>query len=183
MCVNLTAFHPAGLPLRRQSRRKRFVPPARSYPIGSPRPPMASLWRAATGFAAKPEADYDGVEFWSNPERAGWLTKQGEYIKTWRRRWFVLKQGKLFWFKDSAVTRASRPRGVIPVASCLTVKGAEDILNKQYAFELSTRSDTMYFIADSEKEKEDWINSIGRSIVQHSRSVTDSEVVDYDSKR
>ncbi|WRX11808.1 Pleckstrin homology domain - like 1 [Theobroma cacao] len=74
---------------------------------------MASLWRAATALTEKPN-DYDGVEFWSNPERTGWLTKQGEYIKTWRRRWFVLKQGKLFWFKESTITRGSRPRGVIP---------------------------------------------------------------------
>ncbi|KAL7229101.1 hypothetical protein ACSBR2_007738 [Camellia fascicularis] len=144
---------------------------------------MASLWRAAMGGSTQSTDDYEGVEFWLSPERCGWLTKQGEYIKTWRRRWFVLKQGKLFWFKESTVTRASKPRGVIPVATCLTVKGAEDVLNKQFAFELSTRSDTMYFIADSEKEKEDWINSIGRSIVQHSRSVTDNEIVDYDSKR
>ncbi|MBA0721451.1 hypothetical protein Golax_008995 [Gossypium laxum] len=88
--------------------------------------------------------------------------------------------GRLFWFKESSITRASRPRGVIPVATCLTVKGAEDILNN---FELSTREETMYFIADAEKEKEDWINSIGRSIVQHSRSVTDSEIVYYDNMR
>lgn len=133
--------------------------------------------------SAQAKEDYRGVEFWSNPERTGWLMKQGEYIKTWRRRWFILKQGKLFWFKESTVTRGSVPRGVIPAATCLTVKGAEDILNKQNAFELSTRSETMYFIADSEKEKEDWINSIGRSIVQHSRSVTDNEVVDYNSSR
>ena len=33
------------------------------------------------------------------------------------------------------------------------------------------------------QEKEDWINAIGRSIVRHSRSVTDEEVLDYDSKR
>ncbi|KAL9365235.1 hypothetical protein Peur_043108 [Populus x canadensis] len=144
---------------------------------------MASLWRAATALTQTQSTQMDGVEFWSNPERTGWLMKQGEHIKTWRRRWFILKQGKLFWFKDSTVTRVCKPRGVIPVASCLTVKGAEDVLHKQYAFELSTRNDTMYFIADSEKEKEDWINSIGRSIVQHSRSVTDSEIVDYDSKR
>ncbi|KAJ0987874.1 hypothetical protein J5N97_006230 [Dioscorea zingiberensis] len=124
----------------------------------------------------------DGVEFWSNPERSGWLTKQGEYIKTWRRRWFVLKQGKLFWFKDSHVMRSSVPRGVIPVGTFLTVKGAEDVLNRQFAFELSSRMETMYFIADSEKEKEEWINSIGRSIVQHSRSLTHDEVLDYDSK-
>ncbi|KAL1289756.1 hypothetical protein HN51_058136 [Arachis hypogaea] len=144
---------------------------------------MANLWRAAVGLATNPAtADHDAIEFWSNPERTGWLTKQGEYIKTWRRRWFVLKQGKLFWFKDSTVTRASKPRGVITVASCLTVKGAEDALNKPCAFELSTRYDTMYFIADSKKEKEDWINSIGRSIVQHSRSVTEDEIVDYDKR-
>ncbi|KDP46512.1 hypothetical protein JCGZ_08484 [Jatropha curcas] len=143
---------------------------------------MESFLRAWTGQDPNPD-DYKNIEFWSNPERSGWLTKQGDYIKTWRRRWFVLKQGKLLWFKDNHVNRQSIPRGVIPVGNCLTVKGAEDVLNKPFAFELSTNQDTMYFIADSEKEKEEWINSIGRSIVQHSRSVTDSEVVDYDSKR
>lgn len=81
------------------------------------------------------------------------------------------------------INRGSTPRGVIPVGTCLAVKGAEDVLNKPFAFELFTGEYTMYFIADSEKEKEEWINSIGRAIVQHSRSVTESEVVDYDSKR
>lgn len=138
-------------------------------------PTMLSLWQSVTG-TGQTAGDYDGVEFWSSPERAGWLTKQGEYIKTWRRRWFILKQGKLFWFKDSVVTRGSVPRGVIPVATCLTVKGAEDVIHKEFAFQLSTKSETMYFIADSDKEKEDWISSVGRSIVQHSRSV-----VDYDN--
>ena len=45
----------------------------------------------------------------------------------------------------------SKSRGIIPVSSCLTVKGAEDVLNKQFAFELSTNRDTMYFIADTDK--------------------------------
>ncbi|RAL36930.1 unnamed protein product [Cuscuta campestris] len=144
---------------------------------------MLSLWQAVVGGPSESSEDYGGVQYWSNPERTGWLTKQGEYIKTWRRRWFVLKQGKLFWFKESSITRESRPRGVIPVATCLTVKGAEDVVNKQFAFELSTSSLTMYFIADSEKEKEDWINSIGRSIVQHSRSVTDNEILNYDNPK
>nr|GEX64293.1 hypothetical protein [Tanacetum cinerariifolium] len=131
---------------------------------------MASLWRAVMGDSPPNPEDYDGVEYWSHPERTGWLTKQGEYIKTWRRRWFVLKQGKLFWFKESIVTRGSRPRGVIPLGGCLTVKGAEDVINKEFSFELSTRSDTMYFIADSDKEKEDWINSIGSFSLCNSRN-------------
>eukprot|EP00252_Welwitschia_mirabilis_P011676 TRINITY_DN2601_c0_g1_i1.p3 TRINITY_DN2601_c0_g1~~TRINITY_DN2601_c0_g1_i1.p3 ORF type:complete len:145 (+),score=18.84 TRINITY_DN2601_c0_g1_i1:83-517(+) len=141
---------------------------------------MASLWAGLMGNSSA-ATDHGGVDFWNTPERAGWLMKQGEYIKTWRRRWFVLKKGKLFWFKDSFVTKDSRPRGIIPVGSCLTVKGAEDVLNKPFAFELSTNAETMYFIADSDKEKEEWINSIGRSIVQHSRSVTEREIVDYDN--
>ncbi|KAL0845054.1 hypothetical protein Bca101_018300 [Brassica carinata] len=145
---------------------------------------MENLWRIATGQDPNRQ-DYEGIEFWSNPERSGWLTKQGDYIKTWRRRWFVLKRGKLLWFKDqsAALTRGSIPRGVISVGDCLTVKGAEDVVNKPFAFEISSGNITMFFVADNEKEKEEWINSIGRSIVQHSRSVTDSEVLDYDQRR
>uniref|UniRef100_A0A0E0F2X1 PH domain-containing protein n=1 Tax=Oryza meridionalis TaxID=40149 RepID=A0A0E0F2X1_9ORYZ len=80
---------------------------------------------------------------------------------------------RLVWFKDSGVTRVSVPCSVIPVANCLTVNGAEDTLHRQFTFELSTPAETMYFITNSEKEKE-WINSIGRSIVQHSYSITDA---------
>jgi len=134
-------------------------------------------------FTDKKKEDEVQVQFWNNPERSGWLLKQGEYIKTWRRRWFVLKEGHIFWFKENYVSRNSKPRGVILVRNCLTVKGAEDVLNKQFAFEISTSKETMYFIADTDKEKEDWINSIGRSIVRHSKSVTDEEILDYDSRR
>ncbi|KAG6543360.1 hypothetical protein Mapa_015274 [Marchantia paleacea] len=142
----------------------------------------ATLYGSLMGGGAAKKDEGLEVEFWHEPERAGWLMKQGEYLRTWRRRWFVLKQGKIFWFKESQLSRNSKPRGVILVGNCLTVKGAEDALNRPYAFELSTSKETMYFIADTDKEKEDWINSIGRSIVRHSKSVTEDEVLDYDSK-
>jgi hypothetical protein len=133
---------------------------------------MASLFKAK-----KPEND--GIEFWHNPERSGWLMKQGEYIKTWRRRWFVLKQGKIYWFKSDVVTPDSIPRGVIEVKKCLSIKGAEDAINKPHAFEVSTTDCSMFFIADSDKEKEDWINAVGRAIVKHSRSLLDNDQADY----
>lgn len=34
---------------------------------------------------------------------------------------------------------------------CLSIKGAEDILNKPHAFELSTTEDSMFFIAETVK--------------------------------
>lgn len=134
------------------------------------------------GFFRAKNTESDGVEFWHNPEREGWLMKQGEYIKTWRRRWFVLKQGKIYWFKSDVVTPDSVPRGVIEVKKCLSIKGAEDAINKPHAFEISTTDYNMFFIADSDKEKEDWINAVGRAIVKHSRSLLDSDQADYTTR-
>jgi len=67
----------------------------------------------------------------------------------------------------------------LDVGKCLSVKGAEDVINKAHGFELSTRAETKYFVADSAKEKEEWINSIGRAIVRHSNSLQDEEVYNY----
>ena len=36
------------------------------------------------------------------PTHAGWLTKQGGSIKTWKRRWMVLKGTTLYYFKVTA---------------------------------------------------------------------------------
>ncbi len=38
----------------------------------------------------------DDVEYWTAPAMEGWLQSQGDHIKSWRKRWFVLKQGYLF---------------------------------------------------------------------------------------
>jgi hypothetical protein len=108
--------------------------------------------------------------------------KPGEYIKSWRRRWFVLKSGKILWFKTDAdaLNPSSQPRGVVDVRRCLSIKGAEDALNKPCAFEISTSDgESMFFIADSDKEKEDWINAVGRAIVRHSRALLEHDVQDY----
>lgn len=45
----------------------------------------------------------------------------------------------------------SVPRGIIEVNRCLSIKGAEDVINKPHAFEISTTEDSMFFIADSDK--------------------------------
>ena len=47
----------------------------------------------------------------------------------------------------------SQPRGIIEVNKCLSIKGAEDAINKPHAFEISTTDQNMYFIADSDKAR------------------------------
>lgn len=40
------------------------------------------------------------------------------------------------------------------VSKCLSIKGAEDTINKPFAFEISTHSESMFFIAQSEKVRQ-----------------------------
>jgi citrate lyase alpha subunit len=41
------------------------------------------------------------------------------------------------------------------VKKCLSIKGAEDAINKPHAFEISTTDYNMFFIADSDKVMKD----------------------------
>lgn len=52
----------------------------------------------------------DSVEYWRNPDKAGWLQSQSEVIKMWRRRWFVLKHGYLFRFLSPDVSGGPQQR-------------------------------------------------------------------------
>jgi hypothetical protein len=49
------------------------------------------------------------------------------------RRWFVMKQGKIFWFKSDVVTPDSVPRGVIDVS----VARAEGVPRKRGVWALN----------------------------------------------
>ena len=92
------------------------------------------------------EHDTGGVEFWREPMRAGWLMKQGDVIRTWRRRWFVLKDGKLFWFLDSNVTPASKTRGVIDMRYCLSSTSAVDKTGNEASFEITCMGESHVFV-------------------------------------
>eukprot|EP00899_Mesostigma_viride_P020049 jgi/Mesvir1/28045/Mv04648-RA.1 len=110
------------------------------------------------------------------------VLNKGTYLPNWRRRWFVLKNNTITWYlHDDLSQESNKPRGTIEVRRCVSVKGAEDVINNPHAFELAMshkKSGSIYLIADSDKEKEEWINAVGRAIVHQSRSMT-NEVLDY----
>lgn len=119
----------------------------------------------------------------SNPIIEGWLTKRSMWLKDWRRRYFFLKDSKLFFAKGEFTPA----HGMIDVSQCTTVKSAELKARRKFAIEVSTKDQTFYMCADSDKEKDDWIGAIGRSIVQSSSTYTpdaqkDGEESDDDSE-
>lgn len=55
---------------------------------------------------------------------------------------------------------ACSERCLLQVNRCLSIKGAEDAINKPYAFEISTTDSNMYFVADKDKVHSDHAMSV-----------------------
>ncbi|XP_050344169.1 uncharacterized protein CG43867 isoform X1 [Nymphalis io] len=85
-------------------------------------------------------------------EKSGHLAKLGGKLKTWRKRWFVLKNGTLsYWKSQSEVSR--KPQGQIGLGEACKISRNEGAAT----FEIFTGSRTYYLTADSIATMEDWI--------------------------
>ncbi|CAH2090199.1 unnamed protein product [Euphydryas editha] len=85
-------------------------------------------------------------------EKSGHLAKLGGKLKTWRKRWFVLKNGTLsYWKSQSEVNR--KPQGQIGLGEACKISRNEGAAT----FEIFTGSRTYYLTADSTATMEDWI--------------------------
>eukprot|EP01103_Thecamoeba_quadrilineata_P008330 TRINITY_DN18098_c0_g1_i1.p1 TRINITY_DN18098_c0_g1~~TRINITY_DN18098_c0_g1_i1.p1 ORF type:complete len:462 (+),score=61.43 TRINITY_DN18098_c0_g1_i1:166-1551(+) len=97
--------------------------------------------------------------------KSGWLTKQGGSISTWKRRWFILKDDKLYYFKtikDIEVT------GIIPLGSGAACKEESyQVRKKKHCFSVkpSNSAKRVYFIfADNADDCKSWIAKINEAI-------------------
>ena len=108
----------------------------------------------------------DEVEFWHAPDKAGWLQSQGDHIKTWRRRWHVLKQGHLFRFAGpEAVSRTARPRGVVDLSQVTDVAEARAATGRDCSVRLATATGAeLCYLADSETEQVEWLSALEGSV-------------------
>jgi len=130
-----------------------------------------------------PDDDMDVSQFF-NPDKEGWLLKQGGgRYKTWRRRWFVLEDNCLYYFE---YTSDKEPKGIIPLEN-LQVRDVTDT-KKHNCFEIFLPTDAVSdsikrakpdsegklfeankhmsyrFSAPTPSEKDQWISFIRKSI-------------------
>lgn len=108
----------------------------------------------------------DQVEFWKSPEKAGWMYSQGEHIKTWRKRWFVLKQGFLFRFASADVGSSSKPRGVVDLSQVTDVTDGSSTTGRSNSIQLSTATGSKCYVAESETAQVEWISALEGSVAK-----------------
>lgn len=88
-------------------------------------------------------------------EKTGYLTKEGGSIKTWKKRYFLLKSGELTYFKD----KGGEELGKIPLATASAIRLA-DQRKKQFCFEIVTPARVYAFIADNEEDRREWVDML-----------------------
>ncbi|NWZ05624.1 PKHH1 protein, partial [Agelaius phoeniceus] len=86
-------------------------------------------------------------------EKSGYLLKMGSQVKMWKRRWFVLRNRQIMYYKSpSDVIR--KPQGQLELnSSCQIVRG-----EGSQTFQLVTEKRTYFLTADSPNILEEWIH-------------------------
>ncbi|XP_027750037.1 pleckstrin homology domain-containing family A member 5 isoform X2 [Empidonax traillii] len=99
--------------------------------------------------------------------RRGWLYKQDSTgMKLWKKRWFVLSDLCLFYYRDE---KEEGILGSILLPSFqISMLSAEDHINRKYAFKAAhPNMRTYYFCTDTGKEMELWMKAmIDAALVQ-----------------
>eukprot|EP01097_Dermamoeba_algensis_P006920 TRINITY_DN4321_c0_g1_i1.p1 TRINITY_DN4321_c0_g1~~TRINITY_DN4321_c0_g1_i1.p1 ORF type:complete len:463 (-),score=87.38 TRINITY_DN4321_c0_g1_i1:111-1499(-) len=88
-------------------------------------------------------------------EKQGFLTKEGGSVKNWKKRWCVLKGGALNYSKKQGSTSL----GSISLNEIRDVKPVE-YKSKRFCFFLETPERTYYMFAESDRERDSWIECI-----------------------
>ncbi|XP_026852047.2 pleckstrin homology domain-containing family A member 1a isoform X3 [Electrophorus electricus] len=96
--------------------------------------------------------------------KAGYCVKQGAVMKTWKRRYFLLDENSISYFKSDL---EKEPLRMIPLKEVHKAQECKhsDILMRDNLFEVVTTSRTFYVQADSPEDMHSWIKAISGAIV------------------
>ena len=106
----------------------------------------------------------------------GYLTKLGAKVKNWKRRWVILEDYCITYYKGED---GYGPRGSISLEEVDKVedicslerreaveRDEKNVIGKEHLFLLFTPSRTWYFVADNEKSKKDWVSLIKEQLTE-----------------
>ncbi|XP_036379603.1 pleckstrin homology domain-containing family A member 1 isoform X2 [Megalops cyprinoides] len=96
--------------------------------------------------------------------KAGYCVKQGAVMKNWKRRYFMLDENAMSYFKSDL---EKDPLRMIPLKEVHKVQECKqsDIMMRDNLFEVVTSSRTFYIQSDSPEDMHSWIKAISGAIV------------------
>ncbi|KAL4656153.1 pleckstrin homology domain-containing family H member 1-like isoform X2 [Arapaima gigas] len=103
-------------------------------------------------------------------EKSGYLLKMGSRVKAWKRRWFVLKNGEMLYYKSPSDV-IWKPQGQMELNSSCRISRGEGA----QTFQLITEKKTFYLAADSPNILEEWVRVLQNVLKVQATSPTAME--------
>ncbi|XP_014844981.1 PREDICTED: pleckstrin homology domain-containing family A member 1 isoform X2 [Poecilia mexicana] len=96
--------------------------------------------------------------------KAGYCVKQGAVMRNWKRRYFILDENALSYYKSDLDREALR---VIPLKEIHKVQECKqsELMMRDNLFEMVTNSRTFFIQADSPEDMHSWIKAVSGAIV------------------
>lgn len=88
--------------------------------------------------------------------KSGYLYKRGEKRKNWKKRWFVLRSAKLYYYKNEKEYQLLR---FIDMTEVHTIAPVE-LKKVEHCFGISTSKRQYYVRATTEKEMQSWVEAL-----------------------
>merc|ERR1712137_552271 len=118
---------------------------------------MGQLFYPSRNMATKQKVSVSAL---GSPDKDGFLTKQGGSIKTWKRRWFVLKGDTIYYFKTQKDPEQTGEIKLEKTTTC-TTEGKKK--GKVY-FAVNTPNRKYMIHADTEESANQWVERINKAI-------------------
>lgn len=124
-------------------------------------------------------------------ERSGYLWKQSESFKTWNRRYFVLQNATLFYFKSKSDSERqdAEPLGCFPlrklfgVAQCDTSGGIFDgFSRKKWIIRIEIPDRFLYLCAENQEDADGWFMTFHSILKEKQRNYANLSTVERSGK-
>jgi len=93
--------------------------------------------------------------------REGYLIKQGQKIKNWKRRWFTLSSSALTYREEESTAA----KGIIYMAEVILARRSCKYPDKKFLFEVITKKRTYYMMASSQDEMTSWTDALTNILI------------------
>lgn len=111
-----------------------------------------------------------------NPDREGFMLKQGASFKTWKRRWFVLKYPYLYYFTSAQISSPGEHVGRINLQDAKVVASTVNNQNKLvFQIQLVTRYRVYFVRADSEEDMNQWVACMEQKRAEYNATVASDD--------
>ena len=107
--------------------------------------------------------------------------KRGRGVKGWQKRYFVLKNCILYYYKNEPMTPDETPQGEIRMDQLKSLTLADS--NGSLGMKLAVAGRVYYLMAESEEDLRTWVDAVERSTLRGIVQAVDSDGLELDQHR